>query len=431
MSTADQKSLPVAGVDAADARAARASQYEVWVGVDAGRAFHKMVARRRGGARTPAIRVDVSRAGFVASDAALRAAFPRVARRRFLVGIEFAGPYGYTFAQYLERRGYAVVSVRGTATSATRELDDNSPEKNDAKDAAGICNLVRAGVFVPYRPVSAWAASLRVLTLERERLGFERMRLINRLSALLDTVWPEFCATFPDLMSKMPHKVLAVWAHPAEMTAQRGPKIQTLLRTLSRGYLSVDVRRRFIDHSRDSIGLRDAPLERRREIARLLERYSLLQRQLRDVDGELATLFARNKRASALLTVPSVSVVCAATIVAELGDVDAYESPRQVIKMAGLNLTRRQSGTSVLSPLRISKHGRRRLRRQLYMLAARWCTPRGLYRPQYEAMKARNGGKGRKAIVAIARKMVPMLLHVMQSGEAFDASTWLAARHFV
>jgi hypothetical protein len=68
------------------------------------------------------------------------------------------------------------------------------------------------------------------------------------------------------------------------------------------------------------------------------------------------------------------------------------------------------------------------LRRQLFLLAGRWCLTRGLYHQDYLALKARNGGAGTKAVCTLARKLVPLLLKVMQSGEAFDKDRWLGNR---
>ncbi|HET8772058.1 MAG TPA: hypothetical protein VFM71_13830 [Gemmatimonadaceae bacterium] len=41
----------------------------------------------------------------------------------------------------------------------------------------------------------------------------------------------------------------------------------------------------------------------------------------------------------------------------------------------------------------------------------------------------RNDGLKTKALCAIARKLVPMLLHVAKSHEPFDAARWEADRH--
>ncbi len=129
---------------------------------------------------------------------------------------------------------------------------------------------------------------------------------------------------------------------------------------------------------------------------------------------------------AALTTVPGVSVVCAATLVAELGTPASYVSPRQVLKLAGMNLAGKEDGTSVRGRIKQTKRGRPALRRQLLLLAGRWCQARGLSRDSYLALCRRNGGSKVSAVCAIARKLVPMLLHIMQTAEPFDEETWRA-----
>jgi hypothetical protein len=43
-------------------------------------------------------------------------------------------------------------------------------------------------------------------------------------------------------------------------------------------------------------------------------------------------------------------------------------------------------------------------------------------------MAKRNGGSKISAICALERRMVPMLLHIMQTGKAFDHERWSRAR---
>lgn len=125
----------------ADEKRLYARQFPVHVGVDTGKTFHKLVAMGPDGRRTKAVRVDVSRAGFEAADQYLTATFPDVPRERMLVALEFAGHQGFTFAHFLARQGYKVVSVLPAVTKALKKVEDNSPQKDDAKDAAQICRL--------------------------------------------------------------------------------------------------------------------------------------------------------------------------------------------------------------------------------------------------------------------------------------------------
>ena len=179
-----------------------------------------------------------------------------------------------------------------------------------------------------------------------------------------------------------------------------------------------------------TIGLPDAAEERGLEIRYILARWALLREQLADLDARISVLVEDCPEARVLLTVPSISAVCAGTIVAELGTPEDFEHWRQVVKLAGMNIVTKSSGhrPQTITPKWQSKRGRPMLRRQLFLLAGRWCQQRGLYRPDYEALLARGSSKT-KAVCTLARKLVPMLLAVMQSGEAFDVERWSANRH--
>ena len=135
-----------------------------------------------------------------------------------------------------------------------------------------------------------------------------------------------------------------------------------------------------LETARDTVGLGSAPDARRSEITRLLTRLDLVRAQAGEIETRLAELVGAHPAARALATVPEVSAVCAATLVAELGTPETYVSPRQVLKLAGMNLARKESGTSVRGRVKQTKRGRPLLRRQLFLLAGRWCTKRGLYR---------------------------------------------------
>ncbi len=430
----DSRALPDEGggrkshTNETDRKEAYARRFPVHVGVDTGKRFHKLVARGPDGRRHRAVKVDVSRSGFDAADEYLRHMFPGQRREAMLVGLEFGGHHGATFAHDLHRRGYRIVTVLPSVTKKLKEVEDNSPRKDDAKDAGQICKLLASGLFVDFPLLEDRMAQLRVLATEPHRLGVEETRLKNRLQASLDTAWPEFAGYFSTIDKPTVRAILARWPLPDEFAAASPQAVHALIKTASRNHVSAERIRAMRATAKTSIALTTGRAARRAEIGRILERWALLKRQIAVVEAELAALVAQHPGAQALTTVPGVNVVCAATLVAELGSPESYVSPRQVLKLAGMNLAKRnESGLAVNGRARQTKRGRPLLRRQLFLLAGRWCLKRGLYRAQYEALLARNGGARVSAMCAIARKLVPMLLHIMQTGEAFDEARWRAA----
>ena len=410
-----------------DEKEAFAFRFPVHVGVDTGKSFHKLVARGPDGRRTPARRVDVSRASFEAAHRYLVDTFG-VAPAAVLVGLEFAGHHGVTFSEYLRQQGYAVVAVLPSVTKKLKEVEDNSPRKDDAKDAAQICKLLASGLFVGVPQLSPEVAEMRVLATERHRLAVEATRLKNRLHAVLDVVWPEFAPSFAALLAPTPLALLRRWPLPADLVAASPRTVRALVKEVSRNHVSAARVDALIAAARDTVGVSAAADARRAEIHRLLDRYDLLRTQAAAIEARLTELVAAHPGARALATVPEVSAVCAATLVAELGTPETFVAPRQVLKLAGMNLARKESGTSVRGRVKQTKRGRPLLRRQLFLLAGRWCSGRGLYRADYLALKARNGGSNTSAMCAIARRLVPLLLHAMRTGESFDVARWRSGR---
>lgn len=407
-----------------------AQSLPVHAGVDTGKTFHVLVARGPDGRESKPVRVDVSRQGFTKSLAQLHELYPSLGPEHTLVGLEFAGHHGFTYARFLAQRGYCVVNVLPAHTKRVKELEDNSPLKTDAKDAGVIMRLLGQGAFVRFPFLQPPYTELRLLTTHRHRLTVEATRYKNRLQGLLDLAWPELLGNFCALDAPTPLAVLGRWPLPADILATSSRTVTAQIKKASRGHIDRARVRQILDGARHTIGLPDAAEERRLEIQFLLARWSLLREQLTALDRRIAALVEECSEAKALLTVPEVSAVCAATLVAELGTPGDYSHYRQVLKLAGMNLVHRSSGQRGPNavPKWQSKRGRPILRRQLFLLAGRWCQPRGLYRQHYLALKARNGNRGTHAVCSIARKLVPMLLKVMQSGEPFDLGRWQANR---
>ena len=66
-----------------------------------------------------------------------------------IVGVEPTGPYWKALAYWLTEHGVQVVGVNTHHTKQAKCLDDNSPTKNDPKDALVIARLVKDGRYFP------------------------------------------------------------------------------------------------------------------------------------------------------------------------------------------------------------------------------------------------------------------------------------------
>jgi len=111
-----------------------------------------------------------------------------------------------------------------------------------------------------------------------------------------------------------------------------------------------------------------------------------------------------------LIQLPGIGVMTALVILSAVGDIQRFPSAKKLVGYAGLGATIYASGLTFRTG-GITKQGRRELRTAL--IEAAWITVRfdSSWREQFERLEQRIGR--RKAIVAIARKLLVVVWHVL------------------
>jgi transposase len=99
-------------------------------------------------------------------------------KTEIIVGLEPTGHYWFTLGDYLKSQGHRLAMVNPFHVKRTKELDDNSPSKNDRKDPKTIAMLVKDGRYREvYIPEDVYQ-ELREAVTERDRL-VQRMNTIS------------------------------------------------------------------------------------------------------------------------------------------------------------------------------------------------------------------------------------------------------------
>lgn len=113
-----------------------------------------------------------------------------------LLGVEPTGHYWFPMHHYLQQLDIPLVLVNPYHVKRSKELDDNSPTKNDTKDARVVGKLVLDGRYTePQLPEGVYA-ELRVLMNQRDRLNVDLNRVKGRVHNWLDRYFPEFTRVF-------------------------------------------------------------------------------------------------------------------------------------------------------------------------------------------------------------------------------------------
>lgn len=147
----------------------------------------------------------------------------------------------------------------------------------------------------------------------------------------------------------------------------------------------------------------------------LIERYEILGRQVTDLGRHLRHL-AKTPRyqviSQALRKLPGVGLLTAMTFLTEMGDLTRFSNRRQVAAYLGLCPSSSESGEANDRKGHITRQGPGRVRKVLCQAA--WAAIRNdsSWRATWERIKGGKPKQGKKAVVAIMRKLAIQMWHL-------------------
>jgi transposase len=241
--------------------------------------------------------------------------------------------------------------------------------KTDKIDARLLADLVRADLvarsYVPPKEIRMQRALLR----ERISLVESRTMIKNRIHALLDKY--EIQPTYTDLFGK----------HGREW-----------LRSLN--LPSID--RTILDIS--------------------LQRLEELEAHIDAFTGKIAQEAVENPQAKLLMSFTGIDYYSAMLLASEIGDVTRFPSAKKLVSYAGLAPGTRQSADKTIHG-HIVREGNKRIRWILVEAAQHASRHDPRLRSFYLRILKRRGYQ--RAIVAVARKMLVAIYHVLSKNEAY------------
>jgi transposase len=145
------------------------------------------------------------------------------------------------------------------------------------------------------------------------------------------------------------------------------------------------------------------PADEHATVLSCLREADFLARELVQVDRDIARYAVTNSEIRRLMTIPGVDVTTAATLMATIGRIDRFASPRHLVGYLGLDPRSRQSGLGAVQHGHISKQGSSQARHVLCEAAHATMRAPGPLRAFGQRVRARRNSK--IATVAVARKL--------------------------
>lgn len=338
-----------------------------------------------------------------------------------VVGLESTGLYQKPLEEFLRACGYYLVSVSNLASARNRETIELSWEKSDPKDAEAIADLVLQGKFLYHVCREDRREMVRRLLRLRRRLMRELTRCLVRIrNSILPVVFPELDGAFSRLDGALALRLFELGFFPREIVEQ---PLEVFLDQF-RGLKGPFPRKKLAEIyalAHRSIGIRRGIEAYRLELSDLVDDIRLLKARIGNVEKKMTDVYRDETVFTHLQTIPGVGAITAAILMAEIGPIENFESVRQVIKFAGLNIVSKQSGE--YQGIRvISKMGNLLLRSALYhaaLAAAHSQSPLGNW---YKSRSEQRGVPKKKLLIALAGKILRIAFGIMKHKTPYRAN---------
>ena len=335
-------------------------------------------------------------------------------------GMEPTADYHKPLGEYLIEHGHHVVLVGGAAVKKNRELLDGRWDKYDPKDAANVADLVTQGKCLFYELPSVEMRELRSLLSLRRRLkkseqGY-RVRIRNHLIA---QYFPEMDSYFgygegPD--------IVRWYLDPKELVRLPFEEFSRIVSSPKGGEKQQERLEEIHTKAGTSIGCSVHPSVVF-EASTLLEGMRQIHIMIQEADKRIAEVCTTFPEYPCLLSIPGFGPDVSAIALGAIGNPHRFENHRQVLKMAGLDLSADRSGKRTdVTPV-ISKKGKADLRYGLYQAAFMASTRNRHFMAYFTGTlkgREREKGIGTKMRIKLAAKMLVIACSLMKKKEAFD-----------
>jgi transposase len=316
-----------------------------------------------------------------------------------IVAIESTGVYWQAVHNILEK-DLTVVLVNA------RHIKNLPGRKTDMSDSQWIASLLRVGLlhgsFIPPKRVREWRDLTRERTYLVHTLGDAKRqvhKLFQTANIKIDSVATDlFGKTGLDLMRLLLRKPERISLKEVEdcVRGKLKPKASELHRAVQ-GFFTDSHRWRLQEH---------------------LDRIDYLERQISRYEARLNDLQREHEETiERLIQIPGISHLTARAILSEVGpSLEDFSNAAALCSWAGLCPGNNESA----GKRRNTKSPVRRHHLRTILVEAGWSAIRvkgSFYKSKYHALKTRMGPK--KAVMAIAHKILKAVYHVIKHGEDF------------
>lgn len=330
------------------------------------------------------------------------------------IGLESTGHYHLNLSRFLLDLNFNIHFFNPYQTSLYRKADSFRNTKTDKVDAFFIAKLLRATDSNPTHNELYHNYELKSLTRYKSSLKNDRIKLKNAIVGHLDLIFPELSKICNDIFCKYTLAILKEYPSADKIAKANLTRITNLIKKASNGNHSKERAIEIREAARKSIGINSPAVSFR--LVQDIKALEFLIEQIDEVNEQIKLLL--NEMDNPIMTIPGVGIEIGPSLIAEIGNIDKFESPSKLLAYAGLDPSINQSGTMNSSYSSMSKRGSSYLRDALFLAAFLICQNDETFRLYYEKKKSEDKHHY-VALTHVARKLTRVIFHLLKNNQQF------------
>ena len=335
------------------------------VGIDIGKNHHEAsIVSPKGKQIGRSLRFATTHKG---ADSLMSFIFKNIGNSPCVFGMEATGHYWYPIYSFLKAKGYTIYVINPIQSDSLRKMYIRQT-KNDSIDSFLIAEVIRFGQF----GTTSMGILEKYLTPE------------NIENAPIDELF--------EIIKDKSHN---------RLTRAKAISIK--------------------EAAADTFGIKIAQDAFSFQLKQLIDRMNFLDKQIEALDCQILEYY--EKFDCYLHTIPGIGMIAAATILAEIGDINRFKSSSALVAFAGIDPTVRQSGEFSSTHNHMSKRGSPYLRHAIFLAA----TARSFHNSPLNAYykKKRDQGKHHlTATGAVARKLTSVIYAVLRDSKPYEPKSF-------
>ena len=384
----------------------------LYIGIDIAKRSHTALALQDDRQRVWAdFEFANDRDGFESLQARIAAADGQV-----LVGLEATSIYWLPLFTFLTEHDVAVVVFNPLQIHAYRKSGIRK-RKDDRIDAFWIADFMRVGNQQSARQFAPDLMQLRELTRFRSGLTNQIGSVKKQVIGILDRIFPEYETLFSSIFIQTSRQLLTEAVTPADFAELDLSELVILLQSASRGRFGEDKAAQIQTVAARSVGIAFLADALRVQMRCLLAQLELLEEQRIILDDEIKHFMSQIEQH--ITSIPGIGPVTGAVIIAEIADINRFDSPAKLVAFAGIDPAVYQSGNFQATHTRMSKRGSPYLRHALWQAASSSVR----FDPQLKAyyQKRRAEGKHHNVILgAVSRRLLNRIFVILKENRPYE-----------